>query len=52
MDVNAALADASTIPYWLDSELRPEPLPPLTDDREADLLVVGGGFAGDRKSVV
>ena len=46
MDVNAALADASTIPYWLDSELRPEPLPPLTDDREADLLVVGGGFAG------
>ena len=46
MDVNAALADASTIPYWLDSELRPEPLPPLIDDREADLLVVGGGFAG------
>jgi glycine/D-amino acid oxidase-like deaminating enzyme len=46
MDVNAALADASTIPYWLDSELRPEPLPPLTDDREADLLVVGGGFTG------
>ena len=46
MDVNAALADASTIPYWLDSELRPEPLPPLIDDREADLLVVGGGFTG------
>lgn len=46
MDVNAALGDASTIPYWLDSELRPEPLPPLTDDREADLLVVGGGFTG------
>lgn len=46
MDVNTALADASTIPYWLDSELRPEPLPPLTDDREADLLVVGGGFTG------
>lgn len=46
MDVNAALADASTIPYWLDSELRPAPLPPLTDDREADLLVVGGGFTG------
>ena len=46
MDVNAALADASTIPYWLDTDLRPEPLPPLQENREADLLVVGGGFTG------
>ena len=46
MDVNAALADASTIPFWLDTELRPEPLPPLSADEEVDLLVVGGGFTG------
>ncbi|MCU4295835.1 FAD-dependent oxidoreductase [Brevibacterium permense] len=46
MDVNAALADASTIPFWLDTDLRPTPLPPLTEDRETDLLVVGGGFTG------
>lgn len=46
MDVNAALADASTIPFWLDTDLRPEPLPPLQENRETDLLVVGGGFTG------
>lgn len=46
MDVNAALADASTVPFWLDSEQRPEPLPPLASDLEADLLIVGGGFTG------
>ncbi|WP_181274438.1 NAD(P)/FAD-dependent oxidoreductase [Brevibacterium oceani] len=46
MDVNAALADASTVPFWLDTEERPQPLPPLTRDIEADLLIVGGGFTG------
>lgn len=46
MDVNAALADASTIPFWLDTDLRPKPLPPLQENRETDLLVVGGGFTG------
>lgn len=46
MDVNAALADASTVPFWLDSDQRPEPLPPLTRDLEADLVIVGGGFTG------
>ena len=46
MDVNAALADASTVPFWLDSEQRPEPLPPLTRNLEADLVIVGGGFTG------
>ena len=46
MDVNAALADASTVPFWLDSAQRPEPLPPLTHDIEADLVIVGGGFTG------
>ncbi|MCF2570683.1 NAD(P)/FAD-dependent oxidoreductase [Brevibacterium sp. UCMA 11754] len=46
MDVKAALADASTVPFWLDSAQRPEPLPPLTHDIEADLVIVGGGFTG------
>lgn len=46
MDVRTALADASTIPFWLDTDLRPEPLPPLQENRETDLLVVGGGFTG------
>ncbi|MCF2589350.1 NAD(P)/FAD-dependent oxidoreductase [Brevibacterium sp. UCMA 11752] len=46
MDVNAALADASTVPFWLDSAQRPEPLPPLTHNIEADLVIVGGGFTG------
>ncbi|KAB1943871.1 NAD(P)/FAD-dependent oxidoreductase [Brevibacterium linens] len=46
MDVHPALADASTIPFWLDTDLRPQPLPPLVEDRETDLLVVGGGFTG------
>ncbi|TGD13829.1 FAD-dependent oxidoreductase [Brevibacterium sp. S111] len=46
MDVNAALADASTVPFWLDTDQRPEPLPPLGEDIEADLVIVGGGFTG------
>lgn len=46
MDVKAALADASTVPFWLDSDQRPAPLPPLNGDRDADLVVVGGGFTG------
>ncbi|AOP52388.1 NAD(P)/FAD-dependent oxidoreductase [Brevibacterium aurantiacum] len=46
MDVTAALADASTVPFWLDSDQRPDPLPPLTRDLEADLVIVGGGFTG------
>ncbi|WP_166969876.1 NAD(P)/FAD-dependent oxidoreductase [Brevibacterium atlanticum] len=46
MDVHAALADASTVPFWLDSAERPEPLPPLSRDIPAELLVVGGGFTG------
>jgi glycine/D-amino acid oxidase-like deaminating enzyme len=46
MDAHAALADASTVPFWLDSPDRPEPLPPLARDSRAELLVVGGGFTG------
>ncbi|MDO3701088.1 FAD-dependent oxidoreductase [Micromonospora sp. C28SCA-DRY-2] len=41
-----ALADAAPVPYWLDRPERPDPLPPLTGSDSADLLVVGGGYAG------
>ena len=40
------LADASTIPYWLDSPDRPEALPALAGRVGADLAVVGGGYSG------
>ncbi|WP_244931983.1 FAD-dependent oxidoreductase [Nocardioides sp. W7] len=36
----------TTLPLWLDTPLRPAPRPPLTGEREVDLLVVGGGFTG------
>ncbi|MFG1712143.1 NAD(P)/FAD-dependent oxidoreductase [Micromonospora sp. NPDC049203] len=41
-----ALADAAPVPYWLDRPVRPDPLPPLSGSHAADLLVVGGGYAG------
>lgn len=41
-----ALADAAPVPYWLDRPERPDPLPPLTGPHQADLLIVGGGYAG------
>ncbi|MDO3682912.1 FAD-binding oxidoreductase [Micromonospora sp. C28ISP2-4] len=41
-----ALADAAPVSYWLDRPERPDPLPPLTGVHTADLLVVGGGYAG------
>ncbi|WP_374536872.1 NAD(P)/FAD-dependent oxidoreductase [Micromonospora aurantiaca (nom. illeg.)] len=41
-----ALADAAPVSYWLDRPVRPDPLPPLTGTHTADLLVVGGGYAG------
>jgi glycine/D-amino acid oxidase-like deaminating enzyme len=42
----AAYADAATVPFWLDTEERPDPLPPLRADERADLVVVGGGLSG------
>ncbi|MDQ3416848.1 MAG: FAD-binding oxidoreductase [Actinomycetota bacterium] len=33
-------------PYWLDDPARPDPLPRLTRDALADLVIVGGGYAG------
>ena len=44
--VRAAIADASTVPFWLDDPARPEPRPALPGDATTDLLVVGGGFCG------
>ncbi len=41
-----ALADAVPLAFWLDDTSRPAPLAPLEGVAEADLLVVGGGFAG------
>jgi glycine/D-amino acid oxidase-like deaminating enzyme len=41
-----ALAAADPLPFWLDSPDRPAALDPLVGTVEADLLVVGGGYAG------
>ncbi|WP_408606742.1 NAD(P)/FAD-dependent oxidoreductase [Catenuloplanes japonicus] len=41
-----ALTDAEPVPYWLDRPDRPDPLPPLSGTRDADLAIVGGGYAG------
>lgn len=42
----AALAGAARSVFWLDDPARPEALPALTGRVEADLVVVGGGYAG------
>ncbi|MDO9495262.1 MAG: FAD-dependent oxidoreductase, partial [Nocardioides sp.] len=42
----AALADAQPSVFWLDDPDRPAPLPALSGPVEADLVVVGGGYAG------
>ncbi len=42
----AALRDSRPAVAWLDDPVRPAPMPPLTGDTTADLLVVGGGFSG------
>ncbi len=41
-----ALAAARPSVYWLDDPARPEPLPALAGDVDADLVVVGGGYGG------
>ena len=41
-----ALAGAEPTVFWLEDPARPEPLPPLTGDVRADLVVVGGGYSG------
>jgi glycine/D-amino acid oxidase-like deaminating enzyme len=42
----ASVNGAQPLPYWLDDPARPEPLPALQSDATADLVVVGGGYAG------
>jgi glycine/D-amino acid oxidase-like deaminating enzyme len=32
--------------YWIEEAGSPERLPPLTGEREADVVIVGGGYAG------
>jgi glycine/D-amino acid oxidase-like deaminating enzyme len=41
-----ALVDAAPEVYWLDDPARPQAVPALDHDGEADLVVVGGGYAG------
>ena len=44
--LRAALADAVSIPFWLDDPGRPLPEASLIGGIETDLLVVGGGYCG------
>jgi len=41
-----SLADVKHAPFWLDDSRRPVPLPALTENITADLVVVGAGFTG------
>lgn len=41
-----ALRGASPTVMWLDDPDRPAPLPPLSGDVSADLVVIGGGYTG------
>ncbi len=45
-DPHPALADAAPRTFWLDDPARPEELPPWQGAGAADLVVVGGGYAG------
>ena len=46
MDPRTALAGASTQPFWLDTDERPQPQPALIGEVSTDLAIVGGGFTG------
>ena len=41
-----SLADVKLTPFWLDDPQRPEPALTLTENIEADLVIIGGGFTG------
>ena len=45
-DVRRSFADAEPRPFWLAQPTAPEPGDPLEGNREADLVVVGGGLTG------
>lgn len=38
--------EATPAPFWLDSQLRPEPHPPLEGELDHDLAIVGAGLSG------
>ncbi len=42
----ASVADASSVPFWLDDLPALDPLASLVGDTEASLVVVGGGYSG------
>lgn len=44
--ITASLANARSLPYWLDSPERPDALPQLRRSVTADLAIVGGGYTG------
>lgn len=41
-----ALRDAERRVFWLDTPDRPQALPPLAEDIDADVVIVGAGFTG------
>jgi glycine/D-amino acid oxidase-like deaminating enzyme len=41
-----ALKDAAIQPVWHDPDIMPEPHPPISSDKNCELLIVGGGFTG------
>lgn len=41
-----ALKNAKACPVWHDPEAMPDALPPLKQDEQCELLIVGGGFTG------
>ncbi len=42
----AALQGSKYCPLWLDQDLKPEVLPSLAENKQCQLLIVGGGFTG------
>jgi len=41
-----SLADVKHVPFWLDDPAKPEPASALTENIQADVVIVGGGFTG------
>lgn len=46
MSATATWRGTSSVPFWLDKPHRPEPRPALSGPTTAELVIVGGGFAG------
>ncbi|MBI5945797.1 MAG: FAD-dependent oxidoreductase [Chloroflexi bacterium] len=41
-----SLAEVKLMPFWLDDPTKPQPAPALTENIQADLVVIGAGFTG------